>query len=89
MCRTALPRTITNPCSSTTLSPVFHPLKETESPINKSQEPTTIDKTNKIIDEVSIEETPNMDKPSIKSTSESSIIEDSFADIQHSKEKAR
>ena len=60
MCRTALPGTITNPCSSTTLSPVFHRLKETESPINKSQEPTTIDKTNEIINEVSIEETPNV-----------------------------
>jgi hypothetical protein len=55
-----------------------------ESPINKSQEPTTIDKTNEIIDEVSIEETPNIDERSIKSTSESSIIEDSFADIARS-----
>jgi hypothetical protein len=62
----------------------FHRLKETESPINKSQEPTTIDKTNEIIDEDSIGETSNIDEPSIESASESSIIEDSFADIARS-----
>jgi hypothetical protein len=60
----------------------FHRLKETESPI-KSQEPT-IDKTNEIIDGDSIGETSNIDEPSIESASESSFIEDSFADIARS-----
>jgi hypothetical protein len=52
----------------------------------KSQEPT-ISKTNKIINEDCIKETSNIDKPSIESASESSIMEDCFADIARSFER--